>query len=162
MILVQGLPSFEIDQVLAQWHANLYGLGNIFDPEQTRTALAAIYRHNFKRPMRNYYNPCRVYCLNDESGLVIADWPEGKYKPMIPLPYSQETQNGYEYAAAMQMIQAGLVREGMSAIEAIRDRYDGEKRNPRPNRCRCVAGPTRYTEMSSIPPLSVSFRRASV
>jgi len=120
----------DIDQVLAQWHANLYGLGEIFDPEQTRTALASIFKYNFHQPMRNYYNPCRVYCLNDEGGLVIAHWPEGKTKPTIPLPYSQETQNGYEYAAAIQMIQSGLAEEGMRAIAAIRDRYDGERRNP--------------------------------
>ena len=48
----------------------------------------------------------------------------------IPLPYSQETQNGYEWAACIQMIQAGLIEEGMTCAEAIRDRYDGEKRNP--------------------------------
>lgn len=46
------------------------------------------------------------------------------------MPYAQETQNGYEYAAAIQMIQIGMVEEGMAAIQAIRDRYDGEKRNP--------------------------------
>jgi non-lysosomal glucosylceramidase len=120
----------EIDQVLAQWHANLYGLGEIYDPIQVKTALESIFKYNFKRPMRDYYNPCRIYCLNDEGGLVIATWPEGKYKPVIPLPYSQETQNGYEYAAAIQMIQAGLVEEGLTAVTAIRDRYDGEKRNP--------------------------------
>ena len=120
----------EIDQVLAQWHANLYGLGDLFDPRQVKTALTAVFKNNFKQPMRDYYNPCRIYCLNDEGGLVIATWPEGKYKPVIPLPYSQETQNGYEYAAAIQMIQSGLVDEGMTAVAAIRNRYDGEKRNP--------------------------------
>jgi len=120
----------EIDQVLAQWHANLYGLGDVFDPAQTRTALKSIFKYNFRKPMREQYNPCRIYCLNDEGGLLIAYWPEHKSKPMIPIPYSGETQNGYEYAAAIQMIQAGLVREGMAAVAAIRDRYDGEKRNP--------------------------------
>ena len=120
----------EIDQVLAQWHANLYGLGEIYDPTQVKSALASIFKYNFKTAMRDHYNPCRIYCLNDEAGLVIAAWPDDKYKPMIPLPYSQETQNGYEYAAAIQMIQSGLVDEGMAAVAAIRDRYDGEKRNP--------------------------------
>lgn len=48
----------------------------------------------------------------------------------MPLPYAQETQNGYEYGAALLMIQEGLVDEGLSLIKAIRDRYDGEKRNP--------------------------------
>src|SRR5690606_26192164 len=28
-----------IDQVLAQWHASLYGLGDIFDPDKTVSAL---------------------------------------------------------------------------------------------------------------------------
>ncbi len=120
----------EIDQVLAQWHANLYGLGDIFNPSQVKIALASIFKYNFKQPMRDHYNPCRIYCINDEGGLVISSWPEGTYKPVIPLPYSQETQNGYEYAAAIQMIQAGLVEEGITVVKAIRDRYDGEKRNP--------------------------------
>ena len=118
------------DQVLAQWHANLYGLGDIFDPHQTKQALRSVFLCNFKQPMRYQVNPCRVYCLNDESGLLIATWPEGKVRPVIPMPYSQEAMNGFEYAAAVQMIQSGLVEEGMQVVEAIRDRYDGERRNP--------------------------------
>ena len=119
-----------VDQVLAQWHANLYGLGEIFDPAQTRTALAAIFRHNFQTPMRDFYNPWRLFCLNDEGGLVIASWPEGRRQPRIPVPYAQETMNGFEYAAAILMIQSGMVDEGMTAVAAVRERYDGEKRNP--------------------------------
>jgi len=119
-----------LDQVLAQWHANLYGLGEIFDPKQTRQALRAIFKHNFKQPLRDHYNPCRVYALNDEGGLVICEWPKGRPKPMIPLTYAQETMNGFEYAAAIQMIQSSLVQEGARAVAAIRQRYDGERRNP--------------------------------
>lgn len=119
-----------LDQTLAQWHANLYGLGEIFDPAQARKALKSIFRHNFKKSMREYANPCRLYTLNDEAGLVICDWPEGARKPAIPLTYSQETMAGFEYAAAIQMIQNGMVREGMAAVAAVRARYDGEKRNP--------------------------------
>ncbi len=120
----------EIDQVLAQWHANLYGLGALFDPAQAKSALASIYRYNFKDPLGSYFNPCRVFGLNDEAGLVICDWPEGRRKPTIPIPYAQETMHGYEYAAAIQMIQNGLVDEGMAVVTAVRDRYDGERRNP--------------------------------
>ncbi|MSR84288.1 MAG: hypothetical protein EXS58_15420 [Candidatus Latescibacteria bacterium] len=119
-----------LDQVLAQWHANLYGLGEIFDPGQTRKALRSLFRYNFKQPMRDHYNPCRIYSLNDEGGLVICAWPAGRPKPMIPLTYAQETMNGFEYAAAIQMIQSGLVKEGTKAVVAIRHRYDGERRNP--------------------------------
>lgn len=120
----------EIDQVLAQWHANLYGLGEIFDPEQVKAAHRSLWKYNFKASSRGEYNPCRVYTLNDEAGLIICVWPAGVHKPIIPLPYAQETQNGYEYAAAIQMIQTGMVEEGLAAIAAIRDRYDGRKRNP--------------------------------
>ena len=119
-----------IDQVVAQWHANLYGLGEIFDPAQLRKALTSLYRYNFAKPMRHRYNPCRIYCLNDEGGLIICTWPAGRLKPAIVLPYAQETQNGYEYAAAALMIQTGLVRQGTTVVQAVRDRYDGEKRNP--------------------------------
>ena len=120
----------EIDQVLAQWHANLYGLGDLLDPEQVQSALTHLFEYNFKRNSREDYNPCRVYTLNDEAGLRIATWPAGRRQPVIPLPYSQETQNGYEYAAALHMIGTGLVAEGLEVVSAIRDRYDGAKRNP--------------------------------
>ncbi len=119
-----------IDQVLAQWHANLYGLGDIFDPVQVRTALASLFQYNFKQPLREYFNPCRVFGLNDEGGLVICEWPEGRRRPVIPVPYAQEAMHGFEYAAAIQMIQSGLVDEGMRVVEAVRARYDGERRNP--------------------------------
>ena len=120
----------EIDQVSAQWHANMCGLGEIFDPVRRKTALQALYRHNFKPEMRDFPNPCRIFCLNDEGGIVICEWPDGKLKPAIPLPYSEETMNGYEYQAAIHMIQEGFFEEGMTIVKAIRDRYDGEKRNP--------------------------------
>ncbi|WP_235561113.1 GH116 family glycosyl-hydrolase [Bacillus sp. FJAT-28004] len=119
-----------IDQVIAQWHANLCGLGEIFDKEQTRTALKSLYRHNFKSSMRREANTWRLYSLNDEGGLVICTWPEGSAKPAIPLTYNSETMTGFEYQAASHMIQEGFVDEGVSIVQAIRDRYDGEKRNP--------------------------------
>ena len=119
-----------IDQVLPQWHASLYGLGDLYNPAQVKQASAAIYKYNFVPEMGKVYNPCRIYCLNDEGGLVICAWPEGSQKPLIPAPYSQETMNGFEYSAAIHMIMQGLVEEGMRCIEAIRQRYDGERRNP--------------------------------
>ncbi|MBP1966500.1 GH116 family glycosyl-hydrolase [Paenibacillus aceris] len=119
-----------IDQVVAQWHAHLCGLGEIFDPNQTRLTLKALYQHNFKKSMRSEANTWRLYALNDEAGLVICTWPEGTTKPAIPLTYNSETMTGFEYQAASHMIQEGLVEEGVSIVQAIRDRYDGEKRNP--------------------------------
>jgi len=118
-----------IDQVVAQWHANICGLGEIFDKKQVKKALKSIYKYNFKS-MREFFNPCRVFSLNDEAGVVICEWPEEKYRPVIPVPYAEETMNGFEYAVASHMIQEGLIDEGLEIVKSIRDRYDGEKRNP--------------------------------
>lgn len=119
-----------IDQVLAQYHANLYGLGEIFNPKRVRKSLKEIFRHNFVKSMRNVYNPCRLYALNDESGLIICSWPRGTSRPAIPLTYAQESMHGFEYAAAVQMVQNGMLEEGLAIVKSVRDRYDGEKRNP--------------------------------
>jgi hypothetical protein len=119
-----------IDQLLAQWHAELYGLGEIFDVSQTKTALRGLWKNSFVPLMRNAYNPWRIFSLNDEAGLVICSYPPGSKKPVIPVPYTQETMCGFEYAAAIHMINHGMVDEGMTIVAAIRDRFDGEKRNP--------------------------------
>ncbi len=126
----QILEGSGIDQVLAQWHANLIGLGEIFDPKQTRSALRAIYKYNYKPSMRDYANFCRVFCLEDEAGTVMFDWPAGKYKPMIPMTYAEETMHGFEYQVAVHMIQEGMLKEGLDVVKGVRDRYDGETRNP--------------------------------
>ena len=117
----------EIDQVIAQWHANLLGLGSVFQPAHLHQALEEIYRQNFKQ-MRSFNNPCRVYAADGEAGLVICSWEGGA--PAIPLPYAQETMCGFEYAAACLMLQEGMERQALEIVSAIRARYDGQKRNP--------------------------------
>jgi uncharacterized protein (DUF608 family) len=119
-----------VDQVVAQWHANLCGLGEIFDPERTASALASIYRYNFKKDMRDFFNPCRIFAAQDEGGVVICEWPDPERKPKVPLTYAEECMNGFEYQVAVHMIQTGMVEEGMEIVRAIRHRYDGERRNP--------------------------------
>lgn len=119
-----------IDQVVAQWHANVCGLGEIFEKDKVHRALTTIYEHNFIRDMRNHANPCRVYCLNDERGTVICAWPDSGKKPVVPVPYAEETMHGFEYQAAVHMIQEGMVEQGAELIKAVRDRYDGHRRNP--------------------------------
>jgi hypothetical protein len=51
-------------------------------------------------------------------------------RPRIPFPYYQEAWTGIEYLVAAQFIHAGMLREGLSAIENVRRRFDGERRNP--------------------------------
>ena len=118
-----------VDQVLAQWHCDILGLGEVFDREKTISALRTIYETNF-RSMRDFFNPCRLYCLNDEKGVIICTYPEGARTPKIPVPYAEECMNGFEYQAASHMIMNGMVDEGLEIVGEIRKRYDGSRRNP--------------------------------
>lgn len=120
----------EIDQMLGQWHANLCGLGDIFDKEQRKIALRNMIKNNFKHSMRNFTNMWRVFALNDEGGSVMCDYPDDSSKPVIPIPYCDECMTGFEYSFAGLLISEGFTDEGLQVIRAIRDRYDGEKRNP--------------------------------
>ena len=69
-----------IDQLLGQWHANICGLGDIFDQSQRQTALKSMMRNNFKDSLRNFANMWRVFALNDEGGAVMCDYPDGSIK----------------------------------------------------------------------------------
>ncbi len=119
-----------IDQLLGQWHANLCGLGRLFDKEQTHVALQNLYRNNYKPTMRNVVNPWRNFCLNDEAGTVICSYPEGVQKPAIPITYCEETMHGFEYAFAGLLMSEGFLEEGLSVVRAVRERYRGHNRNP--------------------------------
>ncbi len=119
-----------IDQLLGQWHASLCGLGDIFNADRRKTALLNLYKNNFKESFRDFFNGCRNYALNDEGGLVICTWPDGENVPIIPITYSDEVMTGFEYAAASLMLLEGMEKEAVSCVEAVRDRYDGKKRNP--------------------------------
>lgn len=120
----------EIDQLLGQWHANICGLGDIFDKTQRQTALKSMMRNNFKPSMRKLANVWRVFALNDEGGAIMCDYPEGVARPAIPITYSEECMTGFEYAFAGLLISEGFIEDGLTVVRAIRDRYDGEKRNP--------------------------------
>lgn len=119
-----------IDQMLAQWHADIIGLGEIFDPEQTDTALCEMMKNNFKPSMRAVVNPWRIFSLNDEAGTLICDYPAGVQKPKIPVPYCEETMTGFEYSFAGLLLSRGKIEDGLKVVKAVRDRFDGEKRNP--------------------------------
>jgi len=120
----------QIDQMLGQWHANICGLGKIFDHDQMQTALRSMLKYNFKKSMRNVTNPWRIYALNDESGSIICDYPEGRYKPLIPICYVTECMTGFEYSFAGLLISEGLIEEGLEVVRAVRNRFDGHNRNP--------------------------------
>lgn len=119
-----------IDQMLGEWHSNLIGIGEVFDPAQVKTALSSMMKLNFKGSMRKHANPWRVFSLNDEAGTVMYECDKKQSRPSIPIPYASETMTGFEYQFACLLIQNGMEEEGLRVVKAIRDRYDGRKRNP--------------------------------
>lgn len=118
------------DQILGQWHADLAGLGDLLDPAAVRTALASIFRENFRPTLRNHFNPCRVYAYEGEGGLLLCSYPEGTRVPAVPAPYAEEVWTGLEYMMASHLILRGLVDEGLTIVRAARARYDGSNCNP--------------------------------
>src|SRR4029453_7150349 len=117
------------DQMLGQWFAHVIGFGHLLTPERTRKTLASIYRYNFKQSFYDHPNPQRIYALNDEQGLLLCSWPKG-HRPALPFVYSEEVWTGIEYQVAAHLIYEGLIVEGLAITKAVRDRYDGQRRNP--------------------------------
>ena len=119
-----------IDQMLADWHAAIIGEREIFDRDKKGRALESLYKYNFKPSMREVANMWRNFALNDESGTVICSYPDSAKLPAIPISYCEECMTGFEYALAGLMLANGYIDEGCAMVKAVRDRYDGERRNP--------------------------------
>lgn len=117
------------DQILGQWLATVAGLERFLKAENIQTALRSIYNYNFITDFRNYPHAMRTFALGNESGLVNCSWPKGN-RSRIPFVYANEVWTGTEYQVASHLIYEGLVKEGLSIVKAIRDRHDGQKRNP--------------------------------
>jgi len=117
------------DQMLGQWLAMVAGLGRFLPEDRLKSTLGSIYKYNFLTDFRELSNGQRTYALNDESGLLLCSWPKGG-RPPLPFVYSDEVWTGIEYHVASHLMYEGLVEEGLSIVKAVRDRYDGLKRNP--------------------------------
>jgi len=118
-----------VDQLVGQYTAHVLGLGHLLEPRHVRTTLRSILKHNFKRGLHGHFNHLRTFALNGESALLMATYPRGR-RPRRPFPYYNEVMTGFEYAAAVGMLYEGQTAAGLKCIQAIRDRYDGLKRNP--------------------------------
>jgi non-lysosomal glucosylceramidase len=117
------------DQLLGQWFAEVVDLGKLLPHEHVQSALAAIFRYNFRTDFEGFANAQRIYALNDEKGLLLCSWPKGK-RPALPFVYSDEVWTGIEYQVASHLIYEGMVKEGVAVVEGVRARYDGVRRNP--------------------------------
>jgi hypothetical protein len=117
------------DQLLGEWFATVAGLDPVLAPEHVRATLASIYRYNFKHDFFEHPNAQRLYALEDEKGLLLCSWPKGG-RPALPFVYAVEVWTGFEYQVAAHLVYAGHLAEGLAVVRAVRDRYDGRRRNP--------------------------------
>lgn len=118
-----------VDQLFGQFLAHVCGLGYLASQANIRKTLASILRYNRKTDFTGHFNHMRSYVLNDESALVMASYPRGN-RPKRPFPYFNEVMTGFEYVAAIGLLYEDEQETGLQCIRAIRDRYDGRKRNP--------------------------------
>ncbi|HHU96435.1 MAG TPA: hypothetical protein GXX67_04120 [Petrimonas sp.] len=117
-----------VDQLVGQYMAHICGLGYLGDKGKMRTTLESIMKYNFVDDFSGHFNNMRSYVMGNESGLLMASWPNGRLE--VPFPYFAEVMTGFEYCAAAGMIYEGMEGEALKCIQAIRDRHDGAKRNP--------------------------------
>ncbi|MBS1713644.1 MAG: hypothetical protein JST30_04835 [Armatimonadetes bacterium] len=118
-----------VDQLVGQYKANRVGLGTLFDGYHVRNAVHAVYKHNFMRSFRDHYNNMRTFATADEKGTLIASYPRGG-RPKVPFPYWGECMTGFEYQAAVLLMDYGFKDEGLEVAAAVRERHAGHNRNP--------------------------------
>jgi hypothetical protein len=118
-----------VDQLVGQYTAHVCGLGYLLDPGNVRKTLDSLLHHNFRESLWSHFNHLRTFALQDEAALLMASYPKGR-RPRRPFPYFNEVMTGFEYTAAVGMLQEGMTDEGLKVIGAVRARYDGRKRSP--------------------------------
>lgn len=136
-----GIGCF-IDQVFGQSWAHWVGLGELFNREQTLSALRSLWKYNFipdVGPFREKFKLGRWYAMAGDAGLVMCTWPKGGMREdqeKIPVyRYFSECMSGFEHQVAAHMVweshdQPDLLEKGLAVERAIHDRYNAALRNP--------------------------------
>ncbi len=117
-----------VDQLVGQVMAHVCGLGYLLKETHVKRTLQSIYKYNRKEDFQKHFNNMRNYAVKDEKALLMASYPYGR--PKQPFPYFNEVMTGFEYTAAIGMLQEGLAKKGVECIDNIRHRYEGRRRNP--------------------------------
>ena len=117
------------DQLFGQYLAHVTGLGHVLPAAHVKSAIEAVFRHNFRSDLSEHHSVQRTYALGHEAGLVLCSWPRGG-RPRIPFVYSDEVWTGIEYQVAAHLVFEGFVDEGLTIVRAVRARHDGTNRNP--------------------------------
>ncbi len=117
-----------VDQLAGQYMAHVCGLGYLVSKENVGKTLSSIMKYNYQADLSDHFNCFRSYALGNESALLMASYPGSR--PKNPFPYFTEVMTGFEYTAATGMLYEGQLENGLKCISSVRERYDGQKRNP--------------------------------
>jgi uncharacterized protein (DUF608 family) len=138
--LDRGAPHYYVstgcdaNQLFGQNWANRLGLGPILPEEHCRSAMKSVFTYNWTPDIMTVYRLYpphhRTLCAAGEGALVNGSWPKKPRQPFENIHDKDDIWSGLEYEAACDMIDAGLVQEGLIVVRAIHDRYNGAKRNP--------------------------------
>ena len=118
-----------VDQMVGQCMAHVCGLGYLLEKSNVGKTTRSIMKYNFMKDFWNHLNNSRGYTLNGEQGLLVCSYPHGGRPDVVTGGYN-ECMTGFEYAAAIGMLQEGQIGSGLRCIEAIRSRFDGTRRSP--------------------------------
>lgn len=136
----QNLPDYEqrttqwgpgclSDQLIGQWWAHQLRLGYLLPQEHVRSALRAVFKHNWRWDFADFRHRQRVYADQHDKGLLNCTWPRGG-RPANPILYCDEVWTGVEYQVAGHMVYEGMLEEALTIVRGVRERYDGQRRNP--------------------------------
>ncbi len=120
-----------IDQMLGQWWALQINCGWIYPQEHVRSAMAALFKHNFRANFHGIPQIPRKYVDEPDAGMQQCTWPRGDRLGSHmkgEIGYADEVMSGFEYAAAAMMMKSGLLKEPFTVLRAAADRYDGRLR----------------------------------
>ena len=118
-----------IDQLVGQYMAHVLGFGYLLNQSKVRKTLRSILKYNQLENFYDHLNTMRSYVLSDESAVLMCSYPRGN-RPATSFPYWTEVMTGFEHQLAAHLVYEGQDKLGREIVKAIRDRYDGARRNP--------------------------------
>ncbi len=117
------------DHLLGQWWGHILALGHVLPADHIHAAVQSIVKYNLRENFVGHKQVPRIYASDDEGGMLLCTWPHGG-RPEVPTLYSDEIWTGIEYEVAALCIFEGLPDEALRILKAVRQRYDGARRNP--------------------------------
>lgn len=121
------LDGCHIDQLLGEWWADQLGIDRNYPLDRAHKAMESLLKYNFLTDFHGHSLKPRQYCEIDDGGMKMITWPRGP-QPIPGMKYGDEVMTGFEYGAAVSLMQNGMLKEGLMVIKVISDRYNGRLR----------------------------------